>query len=65
VRPAARQSSERPVQRARHRGATVGRPSSAFFTIALSADGSTYALGADAAQRVGDIVTQRARVDVY
>ena len=44
---------------------TVGSITAAFFTTALSADGSTYALGADALQRVGDIVTQRARVYVY
>ena len=44
---------------------TIGRTTAAFFAIALSGDGSTYALGADAAERVGDIVTQRARVHVY
>ena len=44
---------------------TLGRSAAAFFTIGLSGDGATYALGADALERVGDIVTQRARVYVY
>jgi hypothetical protein len=49
-----RKSQHRLVRDARH----------ARRTQVLGA-GVTYALGADALQRVGDIVTQRARVYVY
>jgi hypothetical protein len=43
----------------------IGRSTSSFFSLSLSGDGKTYALGAEANQLEGTIITTRPRVYVY